>query len=144
MLKGIINEVLGDIQLGEGNVDEIFIACASFEDRTTAVADKLSEEYKVSNSFIFKYDEKNKTTLRDRNFEKLKNALLQHSKNVLPIICDHHDPLDGLSKIDDLCENRGVVLEDKNITIDVKNIKFVSNPINLLFQMVWQIQVQRP
>ena len=119
MLKGIINEVINDIQLAEQEIDEILIGCASFEDRTTAVAGKLSEKYKISNSFIFKYDEKNKTTLRDQNFEKLKNILLRHSKNVNPIICDHHDPLDGISKIRDLWQNRGILLENKNVSIDI-------------------------
>ena len=119
MLKGIISEVSNNIQLAEGNIDEIFIGCASFEDRTTAVVNNLSEEYNVSNSFILKYDEKNRTTLRDQNFEKLKNALLQHSRSVIPIICDHHDPLDGISKIQDLCESRRIVLEGKNIAIDI-------------------------
>jgi hypothetical protein len=119
MLKGIKTEVLGNIRLVEENTDEIFIVCASFEDRTTAVVDSFSEGYKVSASFICKYDEKNRTVLRDQNFEKLKNALLQRSRSVIPIICDHHDPLDGLSKFRDLCRSRGVVLEGKNITIDI-------------------------
>jgi len=118
MLKGIINEVSNNIQVAEKDIDEIFVGCASFEDRTTAVVDNFSEEYKVSTSFIFKYDEKNKTAFRDQNFEKLTNALLQHSRTIIPIICDHHDSLDGVSKFHDLCESRGIVLESKNITID--------------------------
>jgi len=119
MLNGIINKVSDDIHLVETNVDEIFIACASFEDRTSAVADKLSQGYTVSNSFICKYDERNKTALRDQNFQKLRNTLMQHSENVLPVICNHHDPLDGISKIRDLCEKRGIVFEGRNVTIDV-------------------------
>ena len=94
MLKGIKTEASGSIRLIEENRDEVFVVCASFEDRTTAVIDSFSEGYKVSTSFIFKYDEKN-------------------------IICDHHDPLDGLSKFRDLCKSKGVVLEGNNMTIDI-------------------------
>lgn len=119
MLKGTINQVSGNIQSAEGDTGEIFIGCASFEDRTTAVVNKFSAAYRISSSFVFKYDEKNRTALRDQNFEKLMNALLQHSENVFPIVCDHHDPLDGISKIHDLCENRGVSLQGKNVTVDI-------------------------
>lgn len=119
MLEGTINEVSDSIRLYEEGVDEIFIGCASFEDRTTGVATKLSEEYRTSYAFLYKYDERNRTTLRDENFEKLKTALLRHSENVVPIICDHHDPLDGISKLRNLLEETGIILKYKNIAIDV-------------------------
>lgn len=119
MLKGIINKVSENIQLAEGKPDDVFIGCASFEDRTTAIVDKFFDEYKVANSFIFKYDERNRTAIRDQNFEKLKNALALHSENLFAIICDHHDPLDGVSKIRDLLDTRAIVLRDRSIAIDI-------------------------
>ena len=119
MLRGTISQVSSNIHIVDENTDEVFIGCASFEDRTTAVINKLSAEYRVSSSFILKYDEKDRTTLRDQNFEKLRTALIQRSENAFPIICDHHDPLDGISKIRDLFENRKIVLHDKNITVDI-------------------------
>lgn len=119
MLKGVIKEISNNIRRVEEDKDEVFIMCASFEDRTTAVASKFSEEYKISNSFVFKYDEKNRTNLREQNFEILKNILLKHSEKLYPLICDHYDPLDGIYKFQDLCKSRGIVLESKNITIDV-------------------------
>lgn len=119
MLRGIISEVSDNIDLVDGNIDDIFMGCASFEDRTTAVVNRLSPKYKISNSFIFKYSETNRTAIRDQNFESLKNILIRHSENVFPIICDHHSPLDGIFKIRDLSSNRGITLQDRNITIDI-------------------------
>lgn len=136
MLKGVIKEVLNDIQPLEGEKDDIFIVCTSFEERTRAVVERLAEKYRVAKSFIFKYDEKDRTNLRDQNFEKLKDGLLIYSESVYPIICDHHDPLDGIYKFEDLCKDTGVILEDKNITIDITTftkqyllvlLKFVEN-----------------
>ena len=119
MLSGLIREISNNIKPINNDKDDIFIVCASFEERTGAVVERLAEKYRVAKSFIFKYDEKDRTNLRDQNFEKLKNALLLYSENVYPIICDHHDPLDGINKFENLCKNRGVILEDKNITIDI-------------------------
>jgi hypothetical protein len=119
MLRGIISQVYRNIQLAEEGTDEVFVACASFEDRTTAVASKLSPDYRISTSFVFKYDEKDRTALRDQNFERLVNSLVPHSENVLPIVCDHHDPLDGISKIHDLCKAKRIALHSRSITIDI-------------------------
>lgn len=119
MLRGLIREISDNIKPINNHKDDIFILCASFEERNRAVVERLAEKYRVAKSFIFKYDEKDRTNLRDQNFEKLKNALLLYSENVYPIICDHHDPLDGIDKFEDLCKNREIILENKNITIDI-------------------------
>ncbi len=120
MLKGIINKVSNNnIESIEGDKDDVFVACASFEDRTMAVVDRFSKKYKVAKSFVLKYDEKNMTNLRDVNFGKLKSKIEQHSENTFPIICNHHDPLDGVFKIRDLLQNNSLVLENKNITVDI-------------------------
>ncbi len=119
MLNEIISKVNSDIELINVNVEEVFIACASFEDRTTAVADRLSQKYKASTSFICKYDERSKTSRRDKNFHKLSSKISQHSNNVLPVICNHHDPLDGISKFRAICQNTKMSFNGKNISVDV-------------------------
>lgn len=119
MLKGIIKEVSNGIPPIEGNKDDTFIVCTSFEDRTTAVVNKLSKEYKVSKSFVFKYDEKGKTNLREQNFQRIMNNLSVYSENVYPIICDHHNPLDGMDKFQSLCNDIGINLDGTNITVDM-------------------------
>ncbi len=134
MLRGVIKEISNNIRRVEEDKDEVFITCASFEDRTTAVVSNFSEEYKISISFVFKYDEKNRTNLREQNFEILKNILLKHSEKLYPLICDHHDPLDGIYKFQDLCESRGIVLDDKNITIDITT--FTKQYLLVLFKFI--------
>ena len=119
MLKGVIKELSNNFLPIEGSKDSVFIACASFEERALAVASKLSKKYKVLKSFIFKYDETNKTNIREQNFQSLKNILSGCSENVCPIICDHHNPLDGIDKFQSSCNSAGIDLNDANITVDV-------------------------
>lgn len=119
MQKGLIREISYDIGPSEGDKDDIFVACASFEDRTTAVVDRFSKGYKITNSFVCKYDERNMTNLRDVNFEKLVTKLGEHSENTFSIICNHHDPLDGVFKFKDICRNKSITIERKNVSIDI-------------------------
>lgn len=119
MLKGMIKKLSNNIRPIENNRDDIFIVCASFEERTTEVIEKLDKNYGVENSFVFKYDEKNRTNLRDINFEKLMEMLKKNSESVSPIICNHHDPLDGINKFQELCKIKRTVFKNKNITIDI-------------------------
>jgi hypothetical protein len=119
MLRGLIKEVLNDVKPIENNRDDVFIVCASFEDRTTAVVNKFNKDYRVATSFVFKYDEQNRTNLRDMNFSKLMETLMKHSEKVMPVICNHHDPLDGIFKFEHLCESESLNLRDKNITVDI-------------------------
>ena len=119
MLKGLIKEISNNIRPINNDKDDVFIVCASFEERTTAVVEKLDRRYTVANSFVFKYDEKNRTNLRDIKFKKLMNTLREHSESVFPIICDHHNSQEGIFKFKNLCENRSIELKNKKITIDI-------------------------
>lgn len=134
VLRGLISEVSDEIKPVENNKDDIFIVCASFEDRTTAVVNKFSKKYKVTTSFIFKYDEPNLTNLRDANFNKLMETLSVHSDNVLPVICNHHDPLDGVFKLKILCEYKSLDFENKNVTIDITT--FTKQYLLVLFKFI--------
>jgi hypothetical protein len=134
MLQRVIKEISDNIKPIGNDKDDIFIACASFEDRTTGVVEKLSEDYRVTNSFVFKYDEKNRTNLRDINFNKLMNTLIKHSEKVFPIICNHHDPLDGIFKFGNLCKNNSIDLKNKNITIDITT--FTKQYLLVLFKFI--------
>jgi hypothetical protein len=133
MLNGVIKEAV-DIKPIENDKDDIFVACASFEERTNAVVNRFDDKYRVENSFIFKYDEKNRTNLRDINFESLREKLIKHSKNAFPLICNHHDPLDGIFKFKELCEDRSIVLEGKNISIDITT--FTKQYLLVLFNFI--------
>lgn len=119
MLKGFKKEISDYIWPIENEKDDIFIVCTSFEDRTTAVVKKLSEKYHVEYSFVFKYDEQNRTNLREEKFNTLINILSKHSENIFPIICDHHDPMDGVFKLKSMCKNNSIEFKNKNITIDI-------------------------
>lgn len=119
MLSGLVEEITGRIKHVADKEDVVFVACASFEARTTAVVEKLDQGYWIENSFVFKYSEKNRTTLRDSNFVRLTSKLRGFGEKVFPIICDHHDPLDGISKFKRLCKNMSIDLRGKNITIDM-------------------------
>lgn len=134
MLQGLIKEISDNIKPISNDRDDVFIACASFEGRTREVVEKLSEDYRVTNSFVFKYDEQNRTNLRDINFNKLMNTLIKHSNNLFPNICNHHDPLDGIFKFENLCKNNSVDLKNKNITIDITT--FTKQYLLVLFKFI--------
>jgi len=134
MLRGEIKKVTKEIQANPSGGDDIFIVCASFEDRTIAVTERMAENIRVENTIIFKYDEKNRTSYRDINFEKLKNKLLNRSKIIYPIICNHHDPLDGIMKFKDLTEQKKINLENKNVFIDMTT--FTKQYILVLFKFI--------
>lgn len=119
MFIGKFTEVSNTIDPLKNGGDDIFICCASFEDRTIGVANRLSAEFRIVNSFIFKYDEKNRTNLRDNNFENLKKVLARHSESIFPIICDHHNPIDGIGKLRRLCTNQNIDFTNKDISIDI-------------------------
>lgn len=139
MLQGIIKEISNRIRTIENNRDDIFIVCASFEERTTAVVEKLDENYRVENSFIFKYDEKNRTNLRDKNCETLIKVLERYSESASPVFCNHHDPLDGINKFQELCKIKDIVFKNKNITIDITT--FTKQYLLVLLKF---IEVQKP
>jgi hypothetical protein len=134
MLKGITREIRGKIAPISLNRDDVFITCASFEDRTTAAVEKFDERYCVTDAVIFKYDEKNRTNLRDLNFEKLSSILREHSTHLFPIICDHHDPLDGIYKFVNLCKRAPIELKNRNVTIDITT--FTKQYLLVLFKSI--------
>lgn len=119
MFTGRKSKIIGNILPITGEKDDIFIVCSSFEERTIAVSERLDPKYLMENCFIFKYDEKTKTILRDLNFKKLTESLAHNSENIFPIICDRFDPLDGIQKIQEVCQNNRITISEKNISIDV-------------------------
>lgn len=96
---------------------DFFLSCASFEERTTAIVKNFDDDLKINTSFVFKYDEKDKTTLREENFLEMIDTLKSFSDKTMPIICNQHDPLDGISK---LKERLGkLTMEKKVVAIDI-------------------------
>jgi hypothetical protein len=121
MLREAIRKLSRDEKIFpiEGDKDDIFVACASLEDRTTAVAKRFSKKHKIQHSLVFKYEEKDKTNLREQNFQMLKKTLEIVSDNVFPILCDHHDVIDGISKFFKTCKDHGISMKDSNVTMDI-------------------------
>lgn len=99
--------------------DDAFFVCSSFEERTTKVSSLLDTSYRTTNSFIFRYDEQTLTDLRDTNLERLKQILTKHSENTLQIDCDRYNPVEGIYKLQDHCEEHSIQLRKANITIDI-------------------------
>jgi hypothetical protein len=134
MFKGLAKEVTGSIGPIENGRDDIFIVCASFEERNLAVVNRLGEMYRATRSVIFKYDVKSKTDLRERNLQKLKGALALHSDCIYCITCDLHDPLDGILEFQESYGRNEILLQDKNITIDITT--FTKQYLLLLLRFV--------
>jgi len=99
--------------------DNIFIVCASFEERTKAIVEKLTTEIKLDAAFIFKFNEKNLTNLREKNFIRQKEILAKHAKYVCPILCDHHNPTDGIKNFRKILADLKIGLNNKKVILDI-------------------------
>jgi hypothetical protein len=137
MFSRIVKEIKSDIEsIGE----EIFIVCASFEDRTLAASQKLASNYKIDISFVFKFSEENKTNQREVNFQKLSNLLSAKSNKVIPIICDHHDPVDGVQSIRNVASQIGIEFHDKIVALDIST--FTRQYLFLLLKFLEQERIK--
>jgi hypothetical protein len=119
MLTGISREVQETVKPVDNVQDDIFISCASFEKRCRGVVEKFDIKYRALDSFVFRYDAESMTNLRDINFGKMVDIVQRHSGKTSPVICNHHDPLDGVFKFQELLKNSQTELSGKIVTLDV-------------------------
>jgi len=93
-------EVDSLIRLNEYGPDDIFICCASFENRCLAAANKMGTNFRVRFSVIFVIDEPRHQTLVDTNLYKLQNLLSRRTaEGVFVIRCLRDDPVDGMNQL---------------------------------------------
>ena len=108
-------------KMNEYGTDDLFICCASFEERCLSGPLKLSPNYRTNFSVIFTLDETLYKKQVESNLHSLKGILSgKSSKGVFTISCQRDSPVDAiaqLSNIWDKCKPRDP--EEPFVTIDV-------------------------
>ncbi|MDD4873857.1 MAG: hypothetical protein PHE15_02630 [Dehalococcoidales bacterium] len=108
-------------RLNEYGPDDLFICCASFEDRCLQGALKTGTSFRVRFSIIFVIEEPFYQQQVEGNMFKLQSELGRRtSEGVFVIRCQRDDPIEGISQLKNIwnrCHPKDT--DDSYITIDI-------------------------
>ncbi len=108
-------------RLNEFGLDDLFICCASFEDRCLSSASIMGIDYRTNFAIIFVIEEALYKKQVDNNLFRLKSELGKRtSKGTFVISCQKGNPLDGITQLKNIwrrCQPRNP--EEPFITIDI-------------------------
>lgn len=108
-------------RLNEYGPDDLFICCASFEERCLASASRMGLNYRANFSIIFVIEEPLYKKQVDNNLYGLKSMLgTRCSKGIFVISCQRESPIEGIAQLKSIwnqCRPRD--LENPFITIDI-------------------------
>lgn len=108
-------------KLNEYGPDDLYICCASFEERCLAGAAKMGFNYQTNFSVIFAIEELLYRKQVDNNLYTLKSMLgAKSSKGVFVISCQRDSPIDGIAQLKNIwnrCKPRDP--ENPFVTIDI-------------------------
>lgn len=114
-------EVESLTRLNEYGPDDLFICCASFEDRCLAAASKMGTNFRVRFSVIFVIEEPRHEALVDTNLYKLQTLLSRRTAEGLFVIrCQRDDPIDSVSQLKNVwnrCQPKDT--DEPYITMDI-------------------------
>jgi hypothetical protein len=108
-------------RLNEYGPDDLFICCASFEDRCLQGASKAGPGYRVRFSIIFVIEEPFYQQVVETNMLKLQADLGRRtSEGVFVIRCQRDNPIEGISQLKNIWNRcRPKDFDDSYITIDI-------------------------
>jgi hypothetical protein len=108
-------------RLNEYGADDLFVCCASFEDRCLSGASRLNPGFRVRFSIIFVIEEPFYTKEVDSNLFKLQTALGRHTAEGVYIIrCQRDNPAEAINQLKNIwprCKPKDT--DDPFITIDI-------------------------
>ncbi len=108
-------------RLNEYGPDDLFICCASFEDRCLSSISRMGIDYRTNFAIIFALDEPLYKQQIDTNLFRLQSELGKRtSKGIFVISCQRENPIDGINQLKNVwtkCRPRN--LEEPFITIDI-------------------------
>lgn len=139
----IVIESLG--RLNEYGADDLFICCASFEDRSIAAAERLSGNFRVRFSIIFVIEEPIYQQQIDSNLLKIQNLLARKtSEGVFVIRCQRDDPTEGISQLKGVWKRCRPKDEDEpHITLDISGFSKIYM-LGLLHYLVAELNLGLP
>jgi len=108
-------------RLNEYGPDDLFICCASFEDRCLSSTSRMGIDYRTNFAIIFVIEEPLYKKQVDTNLYRLQRELGKRtSKGTFVISCQKENPIDGVSQLKNIwkqCKPRN--LEEPFVTIDI-------------------------
>jgi len=108
-------------RLNEYGPDDLFICCASFEDRCLSSASIMGIDYRTNFAIIFVIEESLYKKQVDTNMYKLQSELGKRtSKGIFVISCQKENPVDGINQLKNIwkrCQPRN--LEEPFVTLDI-------------------------
>ena len=132
-------------RLNEYGPDDLFICCASFENRCLAAAAKMGTNFRVRFSVIFVIEEPRYQQLIDTNLYKLQSLLSRRTaEGVFVIRCQRDDPIDAISQLKGVwsrCHPKDD--EEPFITIDISGLTKVYL-LGLLHYLVAELNLGIP
>jgi hypothetical protein len=97
--------------------DDLFITCASFEDRCLASAQRLTKE-SCDTIVLYKFTEPN--TKREMLVEQMRHYLqAKKAKQLIQINVDHSKTSIGVLEFHHLCQANNLLSKNLNVTIDI-------------------------
>ena len=108
-------------RLNERGPDDLFICCASFEQRCLSSVSRMGVNYRTNFAIIFVIEEPLYQRQVDNNLYRLKSELgTRSSKGIFVISCQRDSPIDGIAQLKNIwkqCEPRNP--EEPFITLDI-------------------------
>ncbi len=114
------NGLTGQIEPLQDEADSILITCASYEDRSTAVALRLSDKYRAEHTVIFKskeYAEKGTTPQNSQILYDKLNTLCQRAPYLIEFCLEHSIP--PLAEFEKYCKQLQSDSSIRSLTIDI-------------------------
>jgi len=131
--------------LNEYGPDDLFICCASFEDRCVSSTLKMGIDYRTGFAIIFVLDEPFYKKQIDNSLFRLQSELGKRtSKGIFIISCQRDDPIDGINQLKNIweqCKPRN--LEEPFITIDISGFTKIYL-LELLYYLVIELNLGIP
>jgi hypothetical protein len=118
-----LSELSGQIQQTAGEGDSLFITCASYEDRSTAVVERLAESYAAERAIIFysgEYADKGNTSA---NHGRITSGLRKISRGVVQEIeFDMSKPIPPMAIFEDMCREQHESSGITSVTVDITTL----------------------
>jgi hypothetical protein len=132
-------------RLNEYGPDDLYVCCASFEDRSLAAAAKMGTNFRVRFSIIFVIEEPRYQQQLDTNLYKLQALLARRtSEGVFVIRCQREDPIDGINQLKSIWERcHPKDNEEPFITLDISGFTKVYM-LGLLHYLVAELNLGLP
>jgi hypothetical protein len=141
----VLEEIRSKVSPMRTQGDSLFIACAGFEDRSTAVVQRLSQDYAVDRAVVFRSKEYAAKGRTEENYATLRNILGGASRLGQRSIEFHIDrPIAAMAEFQRLCAEWNDTQAIQSITIDISTFprQEMLMTLRIVDSLPWQPDVR--